>query len=80
MKAVQQEVKVVTRDGRPVSLTWGERQYPVSQVLDCWRYGGRWWLGEASRACFLVQCGHLTAELHQENLPLGRWFIARIQD
>lgn len=80
MKATQQEVGVELREGRPVCLTWGNRNYPVSLILDSWRYGGRWWLGETPRNCFLVQCGGLTAELHQETNPFGRWFIARIQD
>lgn len=80
MKALQQEVSVEVLEGRPVRLTWGQRHYAVSQILDVWRYGGRWWLGEAPRNCFLVQMGPLTAELHQESVPLGRWFIARLQD
>ena len=80
MKATQQEVRVDVQQGQPVRVRWGERQYPVSQVLDAWRYGGRWWLGEPPRNCFLVRCGSLTAELHQETVPLGKWFIARIRD
>lgn len=80
MKAVQQEVIVETRAGRPVRMTWGGRHYPISGLLDAWRYGGRWWLGEAPRECYLVQAGSLTAELHHEARPLGTWWLARIQD
>ncbi|MBZ9752167.1 hypothetical protein GO986_11950 [Deinococcus sp. HMF7620] len=81
MKAVQQEVTVVSSEtGMPVQLTWQGRPYRVQAVLDRWRAGGRWWLGEQPRACFLVQAGTLTLELHQEAASPGRWWLARLQD
>lgn len=81
MKAVQQEVTVtVTGAGRPHALLWEQRSLPVRAVLDQWRYGGRWWLGERPRSCYLVQAGRLTAEVHREDGPEGRWWLARVQD
>lgn len=81
MKAVQQEVTVtLTGAGRPQMLVWGEQAFPVRAVLDQWRYGGRWWLGEVPRDCFLVQAGELTAELHREDRPVNRWWLTRVQD
>lgn len=80
MKAIQQEVSVEMHDGQPTRVRWGERHYTVSHILDAWRYGGRWWLGEAPRNCYLVQVGPMTAELHREDGVLGRWWLARLQD
>ncbi len=61
-------------------LIWRGCTYPVGAVLDEWRFGGRWWLGERARSCFLVQAGALTAELHREDGPEGRWWLARLVD
>ncbi|MFN4251846.1 MULTISPECIES: DUF6504 family protein [unclassified Deinococcus] len=80
MKAYQTEVQVDLRAGRPARLIWRGQPYPVQAVLDEWRYGGRWWLGEQPRTCYLVQAGALTAELHQEDGEGGRWWLARLVD
>lgn len=80
MKAVQQLVEVrLTPAGEPGRLIWQSRAYPIRDVLDRWRYGGRWWLGESPRSCFLVQAGELVAELHREDAP-DRWWLARLVD
>ncbi len=80
MKAVQQLVEVrLTPAGEPGRLIWQSRAYPIRDVLDRWRYGGRWWLGEAPRDCYLVQAGELIAELHHEDG--GKiWWLARLVD
>ncbi|MFC4637867.1 DUF6504 family protein [Deinococcus hohokamensis] len=80
MKAVQQDVQVDLQDGRPTRLIWSGRAYGITQVLDWWRFGGRWWLGERPRDCYLVQAGGLTAELQHEDGPEDRWWLARVQD
>ncbi|GGK33337.1 hypothetical protein GCM10008955_29200 [Deinococcus malanensis] len=80
MRAVQQQVDVEVRGGHPTGLSWNGQAYPVQAVLDWWRSGGRWWLGEAPRDCYLVQAGNLTAELHREDTQEGRWWLARVQD
>ncbi len=81
MKAVQQEVTVTPgQGGLPQDVYWEGRALRVQVILDQWRYGGRWWLDESPRDCFLVQAGLLTAELHHEDRPEGRWFLARLQD
>ncbi len=80
MKAVQQTVTVsLTAAGELQRMVWAGRAYPVQGVLDQWRYGGRWWLGEVPRDCYLVQAGELIAELHHEDAPDRGW-LARIQD
>ncbi|WP_295822298.1 hypothetical protein [uncultured Deinococcus sp.] len=80
MKAVQQPADVSADDGGvPVAVRWAGRTLHVT-VIDAWRAGGRWWLGEAPRDCFLVNAGSLTAELHREDRPGGPWWLARLQD
>ncbi|CAM3440196.1 Nucleotidyltransferase [Deinococcus saxicola] len=80
MKAVQQAVEVsLTGGGEPGRLIWDNRTYPIRGVLDQWRYGGRWWLSEPPRTCYLVQAGGLIAELHHED-STDAWWLARIQD
>ncbi|WP_261665300.1 DUF6504 family protein [Deinococcus sp. Marseille-Q6407] len=80
MKAVQQPVAVLEADHQPRSFIWNGRAYRIAQILDRWQYGGRWWLGEAGRDCFLVQAGGLTAELHHERGKEECWWLARVQD
>ncbi|UBV45273.1 hypothetical protein LAJ19_20985 (plasmid) [Deinococcus taeanensis] len=80
MKAYQDEVQVDCRAGQPRRLIWNGQVYAVQSVMDRWRYGGRWWLGEVPRTCYLVQAGALTAELHREDGEGGRWWLARVQD
>ncbi|BDP43323.1 hypothetical protein DAETH_32920 (plasmid) [Deinococcus aetherius] len=81
MKAVQQEVRVIVREGgHPRQVIWQGRTLTVLTILDEWRTGGRWWLDEPPRDCYLVQAGDLTAEVHHEDGPEGRWWLARIQD
>lgn len=81
MRQVQQEVTVDQQPGGvPRRVYWQGRAHVVGLILDQWRYGGRWWLDEAARDCYLVQAGPLTAELHHEDAPNGRWWIARVQD
>ena len=82
MKDVQELLDSVTLDagGRPVRFRHRGRYLVVTGHLDDWRSGGRWWLDEPPRDCWLVQAGGLTAELHHEDAPQGRWWLARVQD
>lgn len=82
MRDVQELLENVTLDasGRPVRFRRQGRLHLVSAQLDDWRSGGRWWLDEPPRDCFLVQAGGLVAELHREDTPLGHWWLARVQD
>ena len=78
MKAVQEQVEVSTSPGgQPLHFIWRARRYSIT-ITDTWRYGGRWWLGEGPRDCYLVQAGGLTAELHHQQG--GAWWLARLQD
>ncbi len=81
MKAFQREISVdIQPDGAPRQISWEGRCYPVQVIMDSWRAGGRWWLDERARECFLVQAGPLTAEVYREDTPGGRWWLARMQD
>ncbi|GGJ70603.1 hypothetical protein [Deinococcus aquiradiocola] len=79
MQALLPDV-TLDRAGRPVRFRYGGRLHLVTALVDDWRYGGRWWLDESPRDCWLVQAGPLTAELHREDRPGGRWWLARLQD
>ncbi len=52
MKAIQEQIEVqLSAAGQPLRFSWRSRRYSV-QVLDMWRYGGRWWWGEAPEELF----------------------------
>lgn len=91
MRDVQEPLDGVTQDdaGRPLRFCYAGRWRAVTQQLDSWRFGGRWWLGEPPRACYLVQTERLVAELHHEGVlggdarqeaSGGRWWLARVLD
>ena len=82
MRDIQEMLETVTLDqaGRPARFRHAGRLYLVTELLDDWRSGGRWWLDEPPRDCWLVQAGSLTAELHHEDAQGGRWWLARMQD
>ncbi len=50
----------------------------VRRVLDRWRYGGRWWRGEAPRDYWLLELedGSVKEVYRSE----GRWMLSRIVD
>lgn len=80
MRTVLEVIEVETQHGQPRSFTWRGRRYRVEELLDGWRYGGRWWLWEAPRDCFLLRAGRLTAELHHEDGSGGPWWLERVAD
>ncbi len=81
MKQIQAWIEVQTHpDGLPSQFRYRERTYVIAQVIDAWKYGGRWWLRETPRRCYRVQAGPLLAELHAEDVPGGQWWLAAVQD
>jgi hypothetical protein len=50
--------------GKPRMLHWRNRAYRVTREHDAYRTGGRWWLGEPSRDCWVLECGALVVEVH----------------
>ncbi|QLG10974.1 hypothetical protein HLB42_09475 [Deinococcus sp. D7000] len=86
MRAVQERCGVdLNEQGKPVSLHWRNRTYRVTREHDAYRAGGRWWLGEPSRDCWVLECGALTVEVHRfdETDPpqeISGWWVARVQD
>lgn len=73
----------------PVNLTLGANGHPsrlegtrkpvaVRRVLDSWRYGGRWWQGEAPRDYYLLELetGHVIEVFRSGE----RWTLSRISD
>jgi len=57
----------------------GGRPRRVVEVIDAWRYDGRWWEGKGlHRDYFLVELeGGVKAELFLEE---GDWWVARVSD
>ena len=82
MRDIQLLLESVSLDitGRPARFRYKNRLHVVQTHLDDWRAGGRWWLHEPCRDCFLVHTGSITAELHHEDAEHGRWWLARIRD
>jgi Family of unknown function (DUF6504) len=79
VRAIQDQIEVtLDPGGHPAPFRWQTRRYAVQAVLDSWAFGGRWWLGEAPRECYLVQAELLFAELHHDRG--GIWWLARLQD
>lgn len=50
----------------------------VRRVLDAWRYGGRWWVGEPPRDYYLLELetGHVF-EVYRAG---DTWTLSRIAD
>ncbi len=82
MRAVERPLTQVSVSaaGAPTRFVLDGRLRIVTELLDGWRYGGRWWLDEPPRDCYLVRTDALVAELHREDTPEGRWWLARVQD
>lgn len=94
MRSVQEVLEDVILDAaaRPARFRHAGQWHRVRAVLDAWRFGGRWWLGEAPRDCFLVETERLVAELHHEygwadgwatggeDTPAGRWWLVGLLD
>jgi hypothetical protein len=75
----------VLKDHSPYTLYYRHRSRRVSQVLDQWRYAGKWWEGAAARHYYLLQLeGGLLAEVYceQEAVSIGemRWVLSRTSD
>jgi hypothetical protein len=64
--------------GQPRQLHLRERWQRVARVLDAWRYGGRWWLGEAPRDHYLLELTDgQVVEVYREG---EAWVLARTAD
>lgn len=55
MRLIDEPVEVISRSGRPVSFRRRGRIYNIIQVVDTWRYAGRWWAEEGTWIFLTVQ-------------------------
>jgi hypothetical protein len=70
-------VEVECREGRPLWVRFRGKR-PVVRLLDAWRVGGRWWLGEGGRDYFLLEvAGELVLEVFREG---ERWVLSQVLD
>ena len=89
MRQVQQPLNVTTdATGSPSRLEGSRKPVNVRRVIDSWRYGGRWWVGEPPRDYYLLELktGHVF-EVYREDIgpsgpnPAGEtWTLSRIAD
>lgn len=84
MKAIQQPCTVphLTDLGTPRVIEYEGRTYRLSQEIDRFRAGGRWWLGEPSREVWVLACGAVTLEVARYDVDWNgaQWYLLRIQD
>ncbi|ULH18044.1 hypothetical protein MF271_24090 (plasmid) [Deinococcus sp. KNUC1210] len=81
MKAILELIEVqIDPQGLPRRFRFRHQVYTITAVVEGWLYGGQWWRKESPRRCYRVEAGRLTAELHVEDRPGGRWWLAAIQD
>lgn len=65
-------------DGLPCRCQVNGRWFGVNRLLDAWRYGGRWWLGEAPRDHYLLELEDgRVAEITREG---DEWFLIGTAD
>lgn len=48
MRLIDTPIDVHVRDGRPVSFQRRGQTYTITQIVDSWRYTGRWWADEGT--------------------------------
>ncbi|WP_295822388.1 hypothetical protein [uncultured Deinococcus sp.] len=84
MKAAQRPCLVprLTTSGTPLVIDVDGCTYRLSQELDHFRAGGRWWLGEPSRDVWVLACGPVTLEVarYDQAHNGSQWWLLRIQD
>lgn len=68
----------VDPNGHPSRLEGPRKPVAVRRVLDCWRYGGRWWVNEGPRDYYLVELE--TGHVFEVYCCAERWTLSRIAD
>lgn len=77
-RRVTGEARVAMSAGRPQLVAWPGGRGRVLQVIDDWRYAGRWWDRELRRDYYLLELDSgQVLELYREE---GRWCVTRLQD
>ena len=79
MKLSMTPINILTDEvGTPLKLKGQGKDVRVQRVLDYWRYGGRWWLGEAPRDYYLLELE--TSHVFEVFRCEERWVLSRISD
>ena len=81
MRLSMTSINILTDEvGTPLKLKGQgrDRDVRVRRVLDCWRYGGHWWLGEAPRDYYLLELetSHVFEVFRCEEC----WVLSRVSD
>lgn len=81
MKLIMEPVSVAMRQGRPATIEWRRKRYTVLEVLEMWRYRGKWWMDETLkgdvRTYFRVRCDRADVEIYEKD---GAWTLSRVMD
>ena len=84
MKAVQRpcHVTALTDLGTPRVIEMDGRTYRLTQEIERFRAGGRWWLGEPSRDIWVLVCGPVMLEIARYDVEWNgsQWWVLRVQD
>lgn len=84
MKSIQRpcEVTFFTDLGTPRVIRCDGQAYVLSQEIERYRAGGRWWLGEPNRDVWVLACGPVTLEIARFDSGWNgsQWWVLRIQD
>ena len=65
-------------DGHPSRLEGPRTPVKVRRVVDCWGYGGRWWMGEPPRDYYLLELE--TDHVLEVYRAGGLWVLSRVAD
>lgn len=65
-------------NGHPCGLNGPRETVKVTQILDFWRSGGKWWLNETPRDYYLVELE--TGDVWEVFRAADAWTLSRIAD
>ncbi len=73
-----QRIQVETVASLPKTLRDSSARHEVQTVLDVWREGGRWWVGESPGTVFLLELTSGRIVTIEERT--GAWFVESVHD
>lgn len=80
MRLVDAPITATTHpDGTPVSFLYRRQTYRVTEIMDSWRYTGRWWEGEGTWVFWRVLASGGEFEVLYDEAN-DEWRLYRIYD
>lgn len=79
-KPSREKIQVSCQADCPVSVRWQGRDFPVADILECWRDTGCWWQGESEKLFYRILCqGGGILEIFCD-LASHQWSLYRVYD